>query len=839
MRLNYALLLLPLLFSGCAAEKRPEPPKPLTAEEQAKLKREDELKKAKLAFEAIPAWDKRPYPYGAQTYRPTKGYYRIVVLHTNDLHGQVLPGVAGWAVVKPPRKPGEPAIVDDQKAAPRRGGLAILATAIKEIRQRSLKAGKGFLLLDAGDLFTGTPEGTISRGDVIIDYMNHVGYDALTVGHSDYDLGGANLRRLAQRAQFPFLGANVLDARQGSNPEFIQPYVIKKVGPFRVAILGLLTSRINQLSARAKASGHTFAAVRPTLERIIPQLEKQQVDLLIVLSHLGVKGDAAVAEYLRGCAAIIGGHAHIGLSQGQVLADQGVRAVTWGQGTSLGWVELVVSLRTRKLLEAKAHLVNLSRRFFEPDQAVSALVSKTVRLAQAKFGQRIGRTTRALKRRNVIGSSALGNVFVDGVRQESGAQIALLSKRHFQQDIAAGPITLRSLHEVWPTNDPLVRMILTGRQLTTLIEHSIRSPEQVLEVSGLRVTYDPQRPAGNRLTSLEHLGRPIDPARDYRVVTTKPLADGGEGHKQFLGGRNPELIGMLIHTALQRYVATQSPLDRPFEERIIGQRAGSRPKRVKLAVLLASAGPEAALFNQALQTALERAEKRSEVETRVETPEAGGNLAEELGLRSRRGQYQAIVVVGRAYGEILKKLAPKHPRTQFIWVAIGGGQIVLPNVSVFSYDLSAAIEQAGRQAVGLRPGGKLGLLAVASQPEAARLFASFSKGYGAGQPLKRIVTPAQEMASDRAGALAQARRLIEKDRCTVLLAYAGLTAARIQALAKQHDVIAVGLGQGRIQLRIEANKLVRRLLEIARAGKALAPQQRKLGNGVVVERIKQ
>ncbi len=826
MRLSQICLLSLLLVFGHGCAQNQSTDTPAGASSAAGSAGADRVAQDKQDQPVeVEPWNRPAYPFGENTYRPTKGYYRIVILHTNDIRGQVQPASASWV---------------DRNNPPKRGGLAIMASAINEIRGKTKKAGKGFLLLDAGNLFSGTPEGAISRGDVVVDYMNRVGYDALTVGHADYDLGKENLQRLAQRAQFPFLGANVIDERQGTNPEFIQPYLIKQVGPFRIGIIGLTTPKIRELSARSNWTGHHFERVRQALDRVVPQLEKQQVDLLVLLSHLGPEGDAQVNEYLKGAAVIIGGSSQQGLAKGLRIAGKGVRAETWGGGTSLGWVELIVSLRTKKLLDAKAHLVNLSPTFFVADKAVGKLVDKTVKQAQASFGKELGRLSQVLGRSAGIESSPLGNFITDALREESGCQIAIIAKRRMLRDLPSGKITLRHLHEVWSTNDRLVRMRLTGRQISTLMEASVSSGDRVLEVSGLKVVYDPNRPAGNRLLRVEYQGKPVDPARDYLVVTTERLSEGGSRMRAFLEGRDKRRIGLLMRSALSRYLVRHTPVRRSFAARLVPARAGAQPTRVKLAVLLAGRGPGAALFNTALRAALDQAEKQGLAETRIELPEFGGDLHEELRVRTRRGQYRGILVVGPGYGPALSKLAPKHRDTQFVWLAMNARRVNQPNVSVVRCKITAALEMAGKQAALLKSGGRLGLLTVAETRLADRVSAAFAKGYAAqSKPagvVKATVKPDQEAAADAAGALAKVNALLGQG-CDVIFGYCGLSTDKIQAAVAARKALFVGLGQGDVQVAIDGQSVVRTVLSLTRRGKGLRDVlQLELGSGVLVVR---
>ena len=168
---------------------------------------------------------------------------RIVVMHTNDVHGGINPQKATFM---------------SREFPPSLGGGASQATIIQAEREKAKENGWGFLLIDDGDIFQGTPVGTKTKGRAVIDYMNRVGYDLLTVGNHDFDKGVDNLRELAEMANFPFLGANVVNAETGEILSFLKPYLIKEVGGIKLGIIGLCTTETQQMSFPGNIKGVKF-----------------------------------------------------------------------------------------------------------------------------------------------------------------------------------------------------------------------------------------------------------------------------------------------------------------------------------------------------------------------------------------------------------------------------------------------------------------------------------------------------------------------------------------------------------------------------------------------------
>ena len=137
-----------------------------------------------------------------------------------------------------------------------------------------------------------------------------------------------------------------------------------------------------------------------------------------------------------------------------------------------------------------------------------------------------------------IGESAAGNAVADAVRSIAGAQVALIPASAFRNGVAVpatlGGDQLASLLD--PPSDAIVLLSLTGAQLKDALERSVRYGSKgfagFLQVSGIKLTVDPSKADGARVTSVTVGGQPLNPAAKYKVATTKPLANGASGYFQ-------------------------------------------------------------------------------------------------------------------------------------------------------------------------------------------------------------------------------------------------------------------------------------------------------------------
>jgi len=187
--------------------------------------------------------------------------------------------------------------------------VARRATAIEEERKLTPRV----LLLDAGNALTGQSLADATRGKVIIEAMNRLGYTAMTIGEVELQLGLEELTARMQEAKFPMLSANVMVKSTGK--PLAQPYTVVELGRLKVGILGLTNDNAAQIAAASGVGGATPASVADQFtvtdplqaaRRFLPELAAQS-DIVVLLSHMGLDMDQRLAQEVAGIAVIVGG----------------------------------------------------------------------------------------------------------------------------------------------------------------------------------------------------------------------------------------------------------------------------------------------------------------------------------------------------------------------------------------------------------------------------------------------------------------------------------------------------------------------------------------------------
>jgi 5'-nucleotidase len=227
---------------------------------------------------------------------------RLVILHTNDTHARIDP-------------------FPDGSRYEGLGGIARRATLIKQLKS---SAPGTTLLLDAGDVFQGTPYFNFYGGALDFKLMSEIGYDATTIGNHEFDNGVEGFANVAGQAGFPFVSSNY-DFGESPMAPFIKPNLVKKINGLNVGIFGLGVSFENLVLPHLHKGVVYSDPVMKANQMVHVLRQGYDCDLVICLSHLGYSysdgrvSDRVIAQEIDGIDLIIGGHTHTFLDEPEVF----------------------------------------------------------------------------------------------------------------------------------------------------------------------------------------------------------------------------------------------------------------------------------------------------------------------------------------------------------------------------------------------------------------------------------------------------------------------------------------------------------------------------------------
>jgi 2',3'-cyclic-nucleotide 2'-phosphodiesterase (5'-nucleotidase family) len=460
------------------------------------------------------------------------------------------------------------------------GGVRDFAAWVEMLRQTQPNT----FLFDSGDLFTGQAISTLSRGRALVEMLNAVGFDAVCYGNHEFDYGIGAAKAYADVARFPVLSANLF--YKGTDRLFARPSAILEKNGIKLAVIGIFG--VDAVPATGRAIWDELEArdPAPILRKLVPEL-RRAADLVVVLAHQGETGpmqpdaeahpevqrnfdaDKALVAAVPGIDVFVRGHAHRGIEVPWVSPQTGSVVVqTYGRGTTVGVLRLELDRAARRTVGHSGSLVRVMDGVFP----VPLAVEKTVRRWQAEAvrlgGEVVGMATSAL-RRDYNRESALGDLISDAMLWKTGAQIAFQNAGGIRADLDAGSVTRYDVVSVFPFINSVAEVTLTGRQIRSILEQSLTLKVGMLQVAGMRVTYDLGRPEYQRLVSAEVGGQPLDDSRNYRVATNSFVADGGDHYTTFNEAPSKRDTGLLLSDLLVAYAREKKILEAPAAERLI------------------------------------------------------------------------------------------------------------------------------------------------------------------------------------------------------------------------------------------------------------------------------
>lgn len=479
----------------------------------------------------------------------------VSIVHINDIHGNAI---------------GDPLTDEDGKPTENgKIGLARIATYMKQMENDPL-------FVDAGDTLHGTNFATLSQGENMVLLLNEMGLDAFTPGNHDFNYGSQRLKTLTEEAKFPILAANV--TKDGT--PFLQENTILKSGDKSIGVFGLATPETKTKSNPVNTEGLVFEDVVETAKEQVAYLNGQNVDAIVMLSHLGMDKESKINTYtvldaVEGIDVVIDGHSHTQLNNGQDYKGVLIASTT-GYGQTFGQVDITFN---GDAVTASAKTITFEvMAEYEPDKTISDLIENYDERNQAVLGTVVGSTLTELNgvRENVrAGETNLGNLITDAMLHETDADFVITNGGGIRASIPSGNITVGDILTVLPFGNALTVIEVSGQDVIDAITFGVDawpSPAgKFPHVAGMSVKIDPS--GEKNVVEILLDGKPIDPNAMYTVATNDFMAVGGDGYTMFEGSKQVSLHGLLAEV-VENYIKLQDgPLNYTTQGRIT---AGNR-----------------------------------------------------------------------------------------------------------------------------------------------------------------------------------------------------------------------------------------------------------------------
>jgi 2',3'-cyclic-nucleotide 2'-phosphodiesterase / 3'-nucleotidase / 5'-nucleotidase len=496
---------------------------------------------------------------------PDPELVKVQLLGINDFHGQL----------------------DTYNSSINAGGAEYLAAYLKQREADNPNT----LLVHAGDAVgASSPVSALLQDEPTIAFLNKLGFDVGTVGNHEFDEGVEEMKRLIfggshpkteatygkfEGANFPYVAANLVDEK--TNEPILEPYHIEEIEGIPVGFIGVALSDTPSIVVPSGVAGVKFTDEAEAINKYTAELKDQGVETIIVLAHnpsYSTSNGTAASEELVEIAnkvddevdVMFGGHNH---AYTNTEVDGKIIVQSYSSGTAFSDVDLVIDPITKDVVEKKAEVVTTYRDKITPDAEIKAMVDSYVADVAPILNEVIGTATKAITRTtNNAGESAMGNLIADAMRAQTGTDFAFMNSGGVRADIDKGEITWKEAFTVQPFGNDLVKMTVTGADIKTLLEQQWGSKVRIMPISGLKVSYDDSRAAGDRIVSMvKNDGTPIGMDQTYTITVNNYMADGGDGYAVLAGITN-RTIDVVDLEAFVNYIKKINIVDYQIEGRI-------------------------------------------------------------------------------------------------------------------------------------------------------------------------------------------------------------------------------------------------------------------------------
>jgi 5'-nucleotidase / UDP-sugar diphosphatase len=510
---------------------------------------------------------------------PASAGTTLHVLHFNDFHSRI-EAINAYDSTCPAEEEAEGECF---------GGVARLATAIREAREAIEAEGGHVLVLSAGDVFQGSLFFTTYQGEAEAEFMNRIGLDAMVYGNHEFDLGPDPLAAFIEAADFPVISGNTDVSADNRLASLAQGPLVFEFDGVPVAVVGAVTPDTAEIANPGPTV--SFEDPVPYLTETVAALEEDGISYIVALTHLGMADDRRIAEEVPGLDAVVGGHDHAlfandvdGAAQPYPWmvagADGGEVPVVQAGAYSRYLGHLVLTFDDAGEVTAAEGEPVLLDASVEPDPEILGRIEELRAPIEEAMGEVVGSVAAPLdgsRESCRARECAMGNLVADAMLDrvaDQGVDIAIQNGGGLRASIDAGEVTMGEVVSVLPFQNTLATFDLSGAGVVAALENGVSQVEEGAgrfpQVAGLRYTWDPAQPPGSRIA--EVLVRdggdwaPIDPEASYGVVSNNFMRGGGDGYTVFLEeAENPYDYGPNLEMVLAEYLGAR-PDYAPFTE---------------------------------------------------------------------------------------------------------------------------------------------------------------------------------------------------------------------------------------------------------------------------------
>jgi 5'-nucleotidase len=479
---------------------------------------------------------------------------KFTILHNNDIHGDFLAEVAG-------------------EKGNLIGGLSYLSGYINKVR----KEEENVLYVISGDMVQGSLIDAEYKGISTMEIMNYLAPDVVTLGNHEFDYGLPHLLFLEKMANFPIVNANLYIKKY--NKRLMKPFHIVKKAGFDILFTGIITEKILDSLKMDKLVGSFVSLEEASGEvgKICNAYKNDDIDLTILLTHIGYDSDVALAKLLKpewGVDMIIGGHSHTILEKPTKVNDILISQVGVGSN-QIGRFDIEVDDDTNSIFSCKWQLIPITNKIAKPDKKLEEFINSFQSDVDRKYNVIVSKFSEKLTHPVREEETTLGNLIADAFSEMTETDIMLVGSGSIRVKELGPIVTLKDFLATFPYDDALTRYEISGSVVKNIFTHIMRPDNrkgegECYQVNGkIRARYNNK---AKKLESITFDGVEIDNTKYYKVSLQNFHFNNSQ---EYLGVSNEELLSsgkMKVMTTSAQQVLEEWLKNHQNEKRVVEKR---------------------------------------------------------------------------------------------------------------------------------------------------------------------------------------------------------------------------------------------------------------------------
>ena len=481
---------------------------------------------------------------------------KFTILHNNDIHGDFLAEI---------KKGGKGELI---------GGLSLLSGYINKVRSEE----ENVLYVVSGDMVQGSLIDAEYKGISTMEIMNYLAPDVVTLGNHEFDYGLPHLLFLEKMANFPIVNANLYIKKY--NKRLMKPYhIIKKAG-FDILFTGIITDKILDSLKMDKLVGSfvTLEEASNEVGKICNAYKNDDIDLTILLTHIGYESDVALAKILKpewGVDLIIGGHSHTVLDKPAKVNNILISQVGVGSN-QIGRYDLEVDDDTNSISSYKWQLIPITDKIAKPDKNLEEFINSFQKDVDRKYNVIVSKFSKQLTHPVREEETTLGNLVADAFAEYAETDIMLVGSGSIRVKELGPMVTLKDFLACFPYDDALTRFEISGLAVRKIFTHIMRPENRTGEGECYQVNSKIKASYNDKTDSLDALflnGNPIVNDKFYKICMqnfhfNNSLEYLGISNEQLIRSGRQKVVTTSAQQVLEEWLKNHQNEKRIIEKRL-------------------------------------------------------------------------------------------------------------------------------------------------------------------------------------------------------------------------------------------------------------------------------